>query len=123
MMRFGDYLIEKDIISREDLDVALKFQTEKSLRLGALAVEDGLLTEKQLGTIMERQRAVEDAGLFGEIAINMQFLSIEQVNSLLNKQKEYDSILGQILVLSGALSKGKKEEELELFHKKLEEDN
>jgi hypothetical protein len=45
MMRFGDYLIEKDIISREDLDVALKFQTEKSLRLGALAVEDGLLTE------------------------------------------------------------------------------
>ena len=72
---------------------------------------------------MDRQRAVEDAGLFGEIAINMQFLSIEQVNSLLNKQKEYDSILGQILVLSGALSKGKKEEELELFHKKLEEDN
>jgi len=123
MMRFGDYLIEKDIISREDLDVALKFQTEKSLRLGALAVEDGLLTEQQLGTIMDRQRAVEDAGLFGEIAINMQLLSIEQVNSLLNKQKEYDSILGQILVLSGALSKGKKEEELKLFHKKLEEED
>ena len=116
-------MIEKDIISREDLDVALKFQTEKSLRLGALAVEDGLLSEQQLSTIMDRQRAVEEAGLFGEIAINMQLLSIEQVNSLLNKQKEYDNILGQILVLSGALSKSKKEEELELFHKKLEEDN
>ena len=123
MKRFGDYLIEKEKISREDLDVALKFQTEKSLRLGALAVEDGLLTEQQLSTIMDRQRAVEDAGLFGEIAINMQLLSIEQVNALLNKQKEYDNILGQILVLSGALSKSKKEEELKLFHKKLEEDN
>jgi len=123
MKRFGDYLIEKDIISREDLDVALKFQTEKSLRLGALAVEDGLLTEGQLSAIMDRQRAVEDAGLFGEIAINMQLLSIEQVNALLNKQKEYDNILGQILVLSGALSKSKKEEELKLFHKKLEEDS
>ena len=115
-------MIEKNIINREDLDVALKFQTEKSLRLGALAVEDGLLSEQQLSAIMDRQRAVEDAGLFGEIAINMQLLSIEKVNSLLNKQKEYDNILGQILVLSGALSKSKKEEELKRFHKQLEED-
>ena len=115
-------MIEKDVISKEDLDVALKFQTEKSLKLGALAVEDGLLTEQQLSAIMDRQRAVEDAGLFGEIAINMKLLSKEQVSSLLEKQKEYDHIIGQILVLSGALSKNEKEKELELFCKMLEED-
>ncbi len=122
-MRFGDYLIEKDLISQEELDVALKFQTEKSLRLGALAVEDGLLTEQQLSTIMDHQREVEDAGLFGEIAINMKFLSKEQVSSLLEKQKEYDHIIGQILVLSGALSKDEKEKELELFYKMLAEND
>ena len=118
-MRFGDYLIEKGIVSKEDLDIALKFQTEKSLRLGALAVEDGLLTEQQLSVILDRQREVEAAGLFGEIAINMKLLSKEQVSKLLEKQKEYDKIIGQILVLSGALSKDEKEKELKLFCKML----
>ncbi len=115
-MRFGDYLIEKGVVSKEALDMALKFQTEKSLRLGALAVEDGLLTEQQLSVILDRQREVEAAGLFGEIAINMKLLNKEQVHKLLEKQKENDKITGQILVLSGALSKNEKENELKLFY-------
>ncbi len=122
-MRFGDYLIEKGIVSKEDLNTALKFQTEKSLRLGALAVEDGLLTEQQLSVILDRQREVEAAGLFGEIAINMKLLNKEQVSNLLEKQKEYDKITGQILVLSGALSKKEKENELILFYEMIEKND
>ncbi len=122
-MRFGDYLIEKGVVSKEDLDTALKFQTEKSLRLGALAVENRLLTERQLSIILDHQREVEAAGLFGEIAINMKFLSQEQVSNLLEKQKEYDKITGQILVLSGALSKKEKEKELKLFYEMIEEND
>tara|TARA_B100000315_G_C14384496_1_gene499016 strand:+ start:303 stop:545 length:243 start_codon:yes stop_codon:yes gene_type:complete len=78
-MRFGDYLIEKGVVSKEELDIALKFQTEKSLRLGALAIVDGLLTEQQLSVILDRQREVEAAGLFGEIAINMKLLNKENM--------------------------------------------
>jgi len=115
-MSFGDYLIEKGKIGREDLDVALKLRTEKGIRLGVLAVDDGLLTEQQLGAILDHQREVADAGLFGEIAINMKLLSKEQVDELLKKQREYDKIIGQILVLSGVISKNEKEEELKQFH-------
>ncbi len=122
-MRFGDYLIEKGIVSKDDLEVALKFQTEKTLRLGALAIEDGILTEHQLSVILDRQREVEAAGLFGEIAINMKLLSKEQINKLLEKQKEYDKIIGQTLVLSGAFSKDEKEKELKLFYEMIEEKN
>ena len=78
-MRFGDYLIEKGVVSKEEVDIALKFQTEKSLSLGALAVVDGLLTEQQLSVILDRQREVEAAGLFGEIAINMKLLNKENM--------------------------------------------
>ncbi len=122
-MRFGEYLISKGVIDREDLDVALKLQTEKSLRLGVLAVEDGLLTEQQLSAILDRQREAEDTGLFGEIAVNMNLLSKEQVNQLLDKQKEYDKIIGQILVLSGAISRNEKEKELDLFYKTIDKHN
>jgi len=115
-MSFGDYLIEKGKIGREDLDVALKLRTEKGIRLGVLAVDDGLLTEQQLGAILDHQREIAAAGLFGEIAINMKLLSREQVESLLEKQKEYEKIVDQILVLSGALNSNEKEEELSLFY-------
>jgi len=115
-MSFGDYLIEKGKIDRDDLDVALKLRTEKGIRLGVLAVDDGLLTEQQLGAILDHQREIAAAGLFGEIAINMKLLSREQVESLLEKQKEYEKIVDQILVLSGALNSNEKEEELSLFY-------
>ncbi len=80
-MSFGDYLIEKGKIDREDLDVALKLRTEKGIRLGVLAVDDGLLTEQQLGDILDHQIKIANAGLFGEIAINMKLLSREQVEA------------------------------------------
>ena len=115
-MSFGDYLIEKGKIGKEDLDVALKLRTEKGIRLGVLAVDDGLLTEQQLGAILDHQREIAAAGLFGEIAINLKLLSREQVESLLEKQKEYEKIVDQILVLSGAINSNEKEDELSLFY-------
>ena len=115
-MSFGDYLIEKGKIDREDLDVALKLKTEKGIRLGVLAIDDGLLTEQQLGVILHHQKEIANVGLFGEIAINMKFLSREQLNTLLKKQKEYEKLINQILVLSGSVSNNEKEEELGLFY-------
>ncbi|MBC8550468.1 MAG: hypothetical protein H8D23_12555 [Candidatus Brocadiales bacterium] len=116
-MSFGDYLIKKGKIQRKDLDVALKLNTEQGIRLGVLAIDDGLLTEGQLSAILDHQREVADAGLFGEIAIHMKFLSIEQVNDLLEKQKEHEKVVNKILVLSGALNKNEEEEELKQFYK------
>ncbi len=116
-MSFGDYLIEKGKINREDLDVALKLRTETGIRLGVLAMDDGLLTEQQLNAILDHQREVAEAGLFGEIAINMKFLSKQQVDELLEKQKEYEKMVKKVLVLSGAFSDNEKEEELKLFYK------
>lgn len=122
-MSFGDYLIEKGKIDRTDLDVALKLKTEKGIRLGVLAVDDGLLTEQQLGVILHHQKEVANVGLFGEIVINMKFLSREQVNTLLKKQKEYEKIVNQVLVLSGSVSNNEKEEELKQFYNMIPKNN
>ncbi len=111
------------VVCKEDLDSTHKFKAEKSLKLGILAIDDGLLTEQQLESILDHQKEVADAGLFGEIAINMKLLSKEQVDELLKKQREYDKIIGQILVLSGVLSNNEKEEELKQFHTKVPKNN
>ena len=122
-MSFGDYLIEKGKIDRTDLDVALKLKTEKGIRLGVMVVDDGLLTEQQLGVILHHQKQVANVGLFGEIVINMKFLSREQVNTLLKKQKEYEKIVNQVLVLSGSVSNNEKEEELKQFYNMIPKNN
>jgi len=111
------------VVSKKDSDAARNFRTEKSLKLGVLAIDNGLLTEQQLSAILDHQREIADAGLFGEIAINMKLLSKEQVNKLLIKQREYDKIIGQILVLSGALSNNEKEEELKQFYNMVPKNN
>lgn len=40
-MRFGEYLLKNGKISEADFDTTLQLQTERSVRLGALAVEEG----------------------------------------------------------------------------------
>lgn len=115
-MKFGEYLLKKGKINKADLDVALQLQTEEGVNLEALAVEEGLLTEWQLDVILDRQKESGRDSSFVEIAIDMKFLNKEQIDELLRKQKSIYSLIGEILVLSGALSHDEKEEELKLFH-------
>ena len=58
----------------------------------------------------------ERGGLFGEIAIELGFISKENIETLLILQKEKRNLLGEILVLYGAISKANLEEELRQFH-------
>jgi uncharacterized protein YfkK (UPF0435 family) len=53
----------------------------------------------------------------------MKFLSREQVNTLLKKQKEYEKIVNQVLVLSGSVSNNEKEEELKQFYNMIPKNN
>ena len=113
-MKFGEYLIEKGMIEKCELEDALKFQKEKSVSLSVLAVKDSLLSSKQLSAILDYQR--ERGGLIGEIAIELGFLNNDDVAKLLILQKEKRNMLGDILVLYGAISKAEMEDELRQFH-------
>ncbi|MBS1257727.1 MAG: hypothetical protein MAG551_00772 [Candidatus Scalindua arabica] len=62
-MRFGEYLIKKGKIEESELEAALKFQNEKHITLGVLAVRENVLDNKQLSTILDNQREREAASL------------------------------------------------------------
>ncbi len=79
-MRFGEYLIKKNVIDESELEDALKFQEENHITHGVLAIREHLLSNKQLSTILDNQR--ERGGLFGDIAIELGFISKENIEML-----------------------------------------
>ncbi len=53
--RLGDMLINAGLITKEELDKALKLQVDGNRRLGYLLIKMGIITEKQLQSILTEQ--------------------------------------------------------------------
>lgn len=81
---FGKYLVEKEIISNEDYKTALKEQLAVRVKLGTIAIAEGLLSEDEVESINKLQLQFDKR--FGDIAVEKGFLSPSQIDSLLEKQ-------------------------------------
>ena len=80
----GSYLVKCGKISKEQLQDAIKKQDETRVKLGLLAVTEGILTIEQAEYI-NRLQATEDKR-FGDIAVERGLLTEEQILNLLKKQ-------------------------------------
>lgn len=107
---FGQFLLEKGVISSAQLLHALELQRTSNPALGEIAVARGMLTEAQALTINERQRR-EDRR-FGDIAQSMGLLTDVEVGQLLDEQKSRRRLFGEILVDEGILPRDRLEAEL-----------
>ena len=104
-MIFGEYLVEQNIIRLEDLARALELQKTDRVPLGQLALQKGLIDNKQLFRILPRQRKPEEKDkIFGKLAVEVEYLSQEQVETLLERQTHTNRLLGEILVSQGSVS-------------------
>jgi len=102
---FGEYLVERNIIREKDLARALEIQKTDRVPLGQLAMQKGLIDNKQLFRILSRQRKPEEKDKsFGKLAVAMEYLSQEQVETLLERQTHTNRLLGEILVSQGWVS-------------------
>lgn len=93
---FSNYLLEKSVITIEQRD---SFQAEiqrTRVKLGTIAVAEGMLTEVQADEI-NHQQTLQDRR-FGDIAIEMQYLTEKQVSELLSKQGNTAMKFFQLLV-------------------------
>lgn len=93
---FGSYLLNKNLISPNQLKDALDYQQNAHIKLGVLAINSGYLTADQVKKIHETQ-ATQDKK-FGEIAIDAGFLTKEKLDKLLSTQKHGHLLLGQALI-------------------------
>lgn len=93
---FGHYLLNRGLITREQLADALEFQRSVHVKFGVIAVDEGYMTPLQVEEVHLKQKQVDKR--FGEIAIEVGYLTDDQVEALVSKQKQNHLFLAQALV-------------------------
>jgi CheY-specific phosphatase CheX len=112
---FGSFLLNKKLVTIEQLMDALNYQSSVRLKLGVLAVNAGYMTSDDINKVHEVQSRVDKK--FGEIAIEMGFLDEEKVNKLLSSQKTGYLLLGQALVDKNYMTLKQFEEAINIYKK------
>ena len=80
----GNYLVETDRMSREQLQGVIAKLDEVRVKMGLLAVAEGMMTVEQAEEVNRYQATVDKR--FGDIAVERGYLSEEQIGNLLKKQ-------------------------------------
>lgn len=99
---FGNYLLSKGYIDKDQLFDAMKRQSNEHTRLGTLAMHAGYMTAAEVDNTINQQTQRDQK--FGELAIDLGYLTKGQVIELLKCQSPDFLLLGQILVDQGAIS-------------------
>lgn len=99
---FGDFLFQKGLLSKEQLDLAVDYQLEHNKCVGQIALDENLLDVEQIDKIKEIQK-LEDKK-FGEVALEIGFLDEKQIDVILHKQKKRNIVFGDALLNLGFLS-------------------
>lgn len=81
---FGNYLVDQKVISPEDYREIIEKQLDARVKLGTIAVAEGLLTGEQVESLNKLQMQVDRR--FGDLAVERGLLTEEQVEQLLKKQ-------------------------------------
>lgn len=93
---FGEFLIDRWIINRDQLLAALEYQMHRNERFGTIAVKKGFLTKAQVDQLSRRQRQSDLT--FGELAISAGLLTREQVQKISTFQRHNNVLLGETLL-------------------------
>lgn len=80
----GNYLIDKGLISKEQFQDLLAEQQKARVKLGLIAVAEGLMTQAEADRVNHLQTVMDKR--FGDIAVEKGYLTEGQVSSLLKKQ-------------------------------------
>lgn len=99
---FGNFLLNKHLITPAQLMDAIQNKKNIHLKLGVLAIHNGYMTADEVEQVHFKQTQIDKR--FGEIAIEEGFLNKQQVDELLHAQTPDYLLLSQILVDNGYLT-------------------
>ncbi len=112
---FGKYLVDKQIITSDEYRAAIENQLSVRVKLGTIAIAEGLLTEDDVEMINQLQMQFDKR--FGDIAEEKGLLTADQIDSLLKKQGNPYMQLTQALTECTKLSASVIEKTLAAFQK------
>lgn len=103
----GELLVQAKRITPEQLELALKKQKQTGEKLGEVLTKTGLLTEKELNTVLEFQKYQSGelpapANLrIGEILVATNQITRQQLEDVLTRQKLSPKKIGELLIEAG----------------------
>ncbi len=98
---FGQYLVKRNVITREDLWKAVKLQHRTNLLFGETARTLGMITHDEVERVHAAQRKTDLN--FGDLCVKMGVLTQEQVREVAEHQKKNRLRLGDALVRNQAI--------------------
>lgn len=113
--RFGQFLINKGLVTQSDINTALSRQIARQDQIGQIAIKSGMLTVKQVMHILREQAGT--CYFFGELAVQLGYLNEAGIQKLINLQQETRPKLGEILIELGRLESWQLDELLAEFEK------
>lgn len=99
---FGNFLLNKGVITSEQLLEALNEQASTRIKIGTLAMHAGYMTANEVDNVIIMQTHQDKR--FGELAVSEGYLTKEQLTSLLEDQIPEYLVLGQILIEKGYIT-------------------
>jgi len=96
---FGQYLLNKGILTHVQLRQVLQCEQMVKVKLGVLAVNAGLMTAAQVEEVHDLQWAKDQK--FGTLAVKQGYLTSEQVDGLLESQQA-----GHLTIMQAIIDKG-----------------
>lgn len=111
---FGQFLLRRRVIRREQLLEAIALQEAENAPLGQYAVRLGFLTKDDCDRILSEQQ--RNSRRFGEIAVELGLLSSSQIDELITRQKNDHLFLGDALLKLGHIDPVRLTAELSEFN-------
>lgn len=112
---FGNYLLNKNIITKEQLKEILELQKSIHIKLGVLALNYGYMNSEQVEEVHQLQKKMDKR--FGEIAIELGYLNEEQLLTLLSSQNQGYLQISQALIDKNYLTLAQLEKALDSYKK------
>lgn len=110
---FGNYLLNKGIVTPAQLSGVLENQKQIRLKLGVLAVNSNFMTYNQVNEIHNLQQKHDRR--FGDLAIEKGYLTEEILMTLLAQQKSEHLLLAQALIDDGIMTYESFEKEINAY--------
>ncbi|MGI6144850.1 MAG: hypothetical protein GX092_04850 [Clostridia bacterium] len=110
---FGNYLLNKNIVTTEQLKDVLNLQKSVHVKLGVLALNFGYMNSEQVQEVHQQQKKQDKR--FGEIAVELGYLNEQQLLTLLSSQKQGHLQISQALIDKKYLTLSELENALESY--------
>lgn len=112
---FGNFLVEKSVITEEQKVSFQKELQDTRVKMGTIAVADGLINEAQAEEINHAQ--TQQDRRFGDIAIEMGYLTDAQISDIIKKQGDSAMKFYQLLTDKAGITMNDIETNFEEFKK------